>query len=359
MTGRAGGASGLRRILVRCPNHVGDVVMATPGLAALRRAAPEARIVAMLPAPLIPLLEGAGLADELWPVESRAGGFASLRRDARRIAAARFELGISIPESISSALMMRLGRVQRVVGFARDPLRRALLHEVVPADPAWGARRLVSRERFVLRLMEAVGATATAGPPRLQLATTAAEAERLDRVLRSLGLSLEGIAAQPPIVMAPGAGYGDAKCWPTESFGALGDRLAAEGAPIVLVGSTGEAGRLAAVAGAMRARPVVLAGLLDLGALKVLLRHARLLVANDAGTRHVAAAFGVPSVVFFGPTSVAKTPDNLERVAVLETEHDCRPCYLRDCPIDHRCLRDISVERALAAASRIVSEPAA
>lgn len=341
---------------MRCPNHVGDVVMATPGLEALRRAEPDAEIVAQLPASLIPLLEGAGLVDELWPVESREGGWVALQRDVRRIAAGRFALGLAIPESISSALLMRLGRVERVVGFARDPIRRALLHEVVPADPAWGARRLVSRERFVLRLMEAVGAVAAPGPPRLRLATTPAEAERLDRVLRPLGLSLARLAAKPPVVLAPGAGFGDAKCWPTESFAALGDRLAGAGDPIVLVGARGEAGRLAAVAGAMRSQPVVLAGLLDLGALKGLLRHARLLVANDAGTRHLAAAFGVPSVVFFGPTSVAKTPDNLERVAVLETQHDCRPCYLRDCPIDHRCLREISVERAFSAATRIGAE---
>ncbi|MBK7948689.1 MAG: glycosyltransferase family 9 protein [Deltaproteobacteria bacterium] len=356
MSARVRGGRGPRRILVRCPNHVGDVVMATPGLEALRRAEPDALIVAQLPATLIPLLESAGLVDELWPVESREEGWRALRRDVRRIAAARFELGIAIPESISSALLMRLGRVERVVGFARDPLRRALLHEVVPADPGWGRRRLVSRERFVLRLMQAVGAEAAPGPPRLRLATTSAEAERLDRVLRPLGLSLARLVERPPVVLAPGAGFGDAKCWPAESFAALGDRLAGVGDPIVLVGAKGEAERLAAVAGAMQSPPVVLAGLLDLGALKALLRHARLLVANDAGTRHLAAAFGVPSVVFFGPTSVAKTPDNLERVAVLETQHDCRPCYLRDCPIDHRCLREISVERAFSAASHIVSE---
>lgn len=350
---------------MRCPNHVGDVVMATPGLHVLRRAHPEAEIVASLPGPLVPLLEGAGLVDALWPLAAPASGrrganaLAALAADARRIAAGRFELGVAIPESISSALRMRLGRVGRIVGFARDPLRRALLDVVVPADPAWGRRRLVSRERFVLRLMEAVGAPAEAGPPRLRLATTAAEAERLDRALRPHGLGVAALADRPPVVLAPGAGYGGAKCWPAESFGGLGDRLVAMGLPVVLVGGPGEGGRLAAVVRAMSRPPVVLDGTLDLGALKALLARARLLVANDAGTRHVAAAFGVPSVVFFGPTSVAKTPDNLERVAVLETDAGCRPCYRRECPIDHRCLRDITVERARAAFERMLAEPRA
>jgi heptosyltransferase-2 len=77
-----------------------------------------------------------------------------------------------------------------------------------------------------------------------------------------------------------------------------------------------------------------------------------LLVANDAGARHVAAAFEVPSVVFFGPTSVTKTAENLARVEVLETQHACRPCYRRECPIDHRCLTSIDVAEALDAIDR-------
>jgi heptosyltransferase-2 len=104
----------------------------------------------------------------------------------------------------------------------------------------------------------------------------------------------------------------------------------------------------------MKSEPVVLDAVLDLGSLKALIRASRLLVANDAGTRHVAAAFGIPSVVFFGPTSVAKTADNLDVIEILETEHDCRPCYRRDCPIDHRCLRSITVDDADDAAFRVL-----
>lgn len=354
---RHGRPAPVRRILVRCPNHVGDVVMSTPGLAALRAAHPESEIVAQLPAPLIPLLEGGDLVDGLWAVESRGAGLAALRREARRIAESGFELGIVIPESISSALLMRLGRVAHVVGYARDPLRASLLHERVPADPAWGRRRLVSRERFVLRLMQAVGANAGNEPPRLRLGTTSAEEARLEAVLRPLGTGLDALRRAAPIVLAPGAGFGDAKCWPAGSFAALADRLAREGAPIFVVGAPGEEPILEAVAHALRTRPFVLSGSLDLGSLKVLLRHARLLVSNDAGARHIAAAFGIPSVVFFGPTSVAKTPDNLERVEILETDHACRPCYLRHCPIDHRCLRSLTVDGAEEAARRAMALP--
>jgi heptosyltransferase-2 len=342
------------RILVRCPNWLGDVVMATPGLRALRRAYPEAWIVGQLPEALIPLLEGSEYCDELWPVVPRGAGFSLLRAEARRLSKARFDLGILIPESISSVLRMRWGRVARVVGFARDPIRRCLLSEVVPAPSAWGRRRLVSRERFVLALM---GAVDVASEDRtLGLCVTKAEETRLDVVLGRAGRDYAELVRDPPVVLAPGASYGDSKCWPVESYAELADRFVARGRTVILVGGPGEHERLAAVRDSMKSEPIVLDAVLDLGSLKALIRITQLLVANDSGPRHIASAFGVPSVVFFGPTSVEKTADNLDTIEILETRHECRPCYRRTCPIDHRCLRSITVESADEAAFRALAE---
>ena len=326
--------------------------MATPGLRALRQTYPDAWIVGQLPEALVPVLEGSDVLDELWPVVPRSAGFSRLRTEAGQVARAAFDLGIVIPESISSALRMRWGRVGRVTGFARDPVRRALLSHVVAAPQAWGRRRLVSRERFVLELMRAVGVESD--DVRLGLSVTKAEELRLEGALRTAGGRASDLIHDPPIVIAPGASYGDSKCWPPESYAALADRLAERGRRVVVIGGPGEHARIAAVAAAMKSRPIVLDGVLDLGGVKALIRRSRLLVANDSGTRHVAAAFGIPSVVFFGPTSVSKTADNLEAIEVLETAHDCRPCYRRTCPIDHRCLRSISVDSADEATFRIL-----
>lgn len=346
------------RILVRCPNWLGDVVMSTPGLRALRRAFPEARIVAQVSAPLVPLLAGHPALDEVWPLAVPVRRFRALRREARRIAAERFDLGIVLPESISSALLMRMGRVGRIVGHARDPIRRRLLDQEVPTPAAWGRRRLVARERFVLGLMGAVGATGN--DLRLELAVTPDEEARLEDALRRAGRGLDPLgrsgAGRLPIVLAPGASYGTSKCWPVGSYAVLADELLRRGESVVLIGSAAERDRVAAVRAAMRSEGAaavpVLAGALDLGALKALLRRARLLVCNDAGARHVAVAFGTPAVVFFGPTSVAKTNANLDLVERLETEHGCRPCYRRRCPIDHRCLVSIGPGEAMEAVER-------
>ena len=324
--------------------------MATPGLRALRRAYPESWIVGQLPEGLLPLLEGSGFCDEFWPVVPRRAGFSPLRAEAIRLAKVRFDLGILIPESISSALRMRWGGVGRVTGFARDPIRRLLLDEVVSAPREWGRRRVISRERFVMRLMSAVGVTSK--DLTLGLFVTDEEEARLDAILSDQGFGIAELLRDPPIVLAPGASFGTSKCWPAHSYGELADRFAERGRSVILVGGPGEHSRIDAVRVSMKSNPIVLDGVLDLGSLKALIRAAGLLVANDAGARHIAAAFDIPSVVFFGPTSVSKTADNLDAIEVLETDHDCRPCYRRSCPIDHRCLRSIAVDDADAAASR-------
>jgi heptosyltransferase-2 len=334
------------RILIRLPNWLGDVVMSIPGLLALRAAAPSAHIVAHLPAPLAPLLDGLDVVDEVWPVEFQGRGrnISGAFSDIRRIHAARFDLGLVIPESISSALLMRLGRVGSVTGFARDPLRRVLLNRVTPADPTWGTRRLIAKERFVLALMASLGVISEDTTTRLVV--TEGEKANLDQVLVDSDCEDLDWVNNAPVVIAPGASFGEAKCWPAECYAELSDRLVSDGIPVILLGAPGESERIAAVREAMEGEASVLDGVLEIGALKALLSGARALVANDAGARHVAIAFGVPSVIFFGPTSVEKTAENLSRVTVLESQHECRPCYLRDCPIDHRCLRSIDVDTA-------------
>jgi heptosyltransferase-2 len=254
-----------------------------------------------------------------------------------------FDLGVCLPDSFSSALLMRLAGVREVVGYARD-LRRILLHRAVPLPgtpgsmEGQGGRTLLAREAHVLGLIEALGAERRG--TELELFVTVAEQAEADAKLRERAVAPEA----PRAILAPGASFGPSKLWPVASFARVGDALAKAGAAVVVVGTPEERGLGRALVGAMKAKAADLCGDLGLGALKGVMRGSRVLVCNDAGARHIGVALGVPSVVMMGPTALEKTNWNLERVTVFTADVHCRPCYQRECPIDHRCMTRIPAD---------------
>jgi heptosyltransferase-2 len=345
-------------ILVRAPNWLGDLVMSTPGFRALRAGFPSARIHLQLPSELAPLLAGAPWFDALIPQKAHAGLRETLRAGRRLASLRRFDLGLCIPESFSSALEMRIAGVRRIVGTGRSG-RGALLHQRValPAPtPGRGApRSRIAREAFVLGLTDALGCERRGS--HLELFTTAAEEARAARVLAAAhpgGSPGDGWA-----FLVPGSAYGPAKRWPPARFAAVGDDLARNGLCVGVLGTPSERLLADAVCKAMQAPACNLAGVLDLGALKVAVRDARAVVCNDSGVRHIAVAFGVPCVVLLGPTRLEKTGMNLGGISVLESDVTCRPCYQRRCPIDHRCMTEIAPSDVVAALGRLGGDGAA
>jgi heptosyltransferase-2 len=332
-----------QEILVRGPNWTGDVIMATPGFRALRSGFSSARLTLHLRPELLPLVSGAPWFDDVLPLESYGKGTTALLREAGVLRARHFDLGICLPDSFSSALLMRLGGVRSIVGYRRNG-RGALLHRRVAPPRTRGRRIMVARETHVLGLVEAAGC-----PPlgtELELHVTEAEDAEARQKLEDRG-AREGEAIA---LLAPGASYGPSKIWPPTAFAEVGDALAAAGASVVLVGTPAERSLGEQVLSAMKRPALDLTGELGLGALKAVVRRSRVLICNDAGARHIAVAFGIPCVVVMGPTALEKTNLNLERVKVLSADVDCRPCYLRECPIDHRCMTRVSAERVVQAA---------
>lgn len=333
----------VRSILVRGPNWLGDLVMATPGFRALREGFPDARIALHVRSGFESLVRGSPWFDEVIPLSSTGSFAPAFAREAARLRRRRFDLGVCLPDSLSSALLMRLGGVRHVAGYATAG-RGALLDVAVDPPPRFGGRRLVPREGQALELVAALGC-----PPRgtrLELFVTDEEDQRARALLAERGGDPDGALA----LLAPGAAYGPAKQWPAASYAAAGDALADAGFAVALVGAPQEAPLLRRVATGMRRAAAVLAPELDLGALKALARAARVVICNDAGVRHVAVAFGTPCVVLLGPTSLAKTPWNLAGVRVLHAGVGCRPCYHRECPVDHRCMTRLAPERVVEAA---------
>ena len=153
------------------------------------------------------------------------------------------------------------------------------------------------------------------------------------------------------IAFAPGAAYGSAKCWEPERYAALADRLiAAFDADVILFGAPQESEMAARIPGAMQRRAFNLVGATQIGELPALLSSCRLFIGNDSGAMHVAGAVGVPVIGIFGPTDPEGTRPLTPQFTLIREPVDCSPCFLRKCPIDHRCMTRISVDRVFDAA---------
>ncbi len=335
------------RLLVRTPNWLGDAVMALPALAALRAHYPGAVLAAAGPAPLAPLLAAAPGVDEVVGVVR--GGRGARRREAEALRRGAFDAAVLLPNSFGSAWTVRRAGIPERWGFA-GRWRRALLTRAV-TPPRRGLGPVHQADRY-LALVRGLGVEPVGAEPRLE--APAALRARARTLLAAAGDD-EG---RPWVGMAPGAAYGHAKRWPPTRYAGVAARLMREGgARVVLLGSVHDrdAGRAieSTLAAGTRRDPGVLnlIGRTDLPALIGLLAECRTLIAGDSGAMHLAAALGVPVTAIFGPTDERLTAP-IGGHAVLTHPVWCRPCFFRDCPIDHRCMTRISEDRVLAAAGR-------
>ncbi|MCA9291146.1 MAG: lipopolysaccharide heptosyltransferase II [Phycisphaerales bacterium] len=330
MTVTARLAPDVTRIAVVLPSWVGDVVMATPVFRALRAHRPDTRIVALHRPGLADLLAGDDAFDDAIPLPKV--GAIGLLAQARLVRRQGFEAVVLLPNSLRAALLARLAGIPRRIGYARDR-RRVLLTDAVtpPREPT-----PMPAVDFYATLGEAViGAAITDRRPRL----TVTDAERDDATTL-----LEGVG-RPFVVLNPGASK-VAKRWPGDRFAAVADALADAGRAIVLSGSPTERADLDAIAARMRGPATVIAGRVTLGSLKAVLAEAALLVTNDTGPRHVAAAVGCASVVLFGPTDPRWTTlpgvrEHLLRAEPFLPEDRIADRFPTECAIDRIPVADV------------------
>jgi lipopolysaccharide heptosyltransferase II len=338
----------VRKILVREVNWVGDAVLTLPTLDALDRRYPEAEIVVLGRSWVAGLFGGQRSVDRVVTYDSAGahGGLAGRWALARTLRAERFDLTVLFPNSFDAALVPWLAGIPVRVGYPTDGRRVLLTHPVKPSAGT-GERHQVFR---YLRLARALGGDGD-GLPRLAVCADAVRAA--DELLGPHGVE----AGASWIAVNPGSVYGSAKRWPAERFAAVADALAARrGAKVVLVGSGRETAVLQDVARAMRAAAVVLGGRTEVGMLPGLLRRARLLLTNDTGAMHVAAAVGTPVLAIFGPTDIEATGPLGPWCRTVREPVPCSPCLLRECPIDHRCMLGITVEAVVRAAEELLDE---
>jgi lipopolysaccharide heptosyltransferase II len=336
----------MTHLLILAPNWLGDAVMALPAMADIHRASPGTRIaVAARPAvaPLFALVPY--VADLVDLSDTRTGGLENRG----------FDTALLFPNSFRSALVASRAGIPERWGY-RTQWRGFLLTRAIARAP-----RGVHQVEYYQHLVRALGFESGPAEPRLDVpeAVRSAAAERLARA------GWNGVS--PLVAIAPGAAYGGAKRWPSRYFAELARTLAAEGVTTVMVGGPGDAatGREIEAHAGGGIRLLNLIGATDLPSLAGVLVHCRAVISNDSGAMHVAAALGVRVTAIFGPTDERITgPRGEVRAIRLQPDRDpiahtvltqdvwCRPCHLRECPIDHRCMERVTVDAVLAEARR-------
>jgi len=319
------------RLVILAPNWLGDAVMALPAIADVRRARPDATIaVAARPsvAPLFALVDGI---DATFSIQADSIG-----------PLAGFDAALLLPNAFRSALECWRAGVPERWGYRADG-RGLLLTRAIDRPT-----RSVHQVEYYRHLVAALGFANGSPDPRVIVSEAVRNAGA--RLLASAGWDRR----TPLVALAPGAAYGGAKRWPPEYFARLANELARDGVHSVMIGS-------AADAKATRDVPATfdLVGKTDLPTLAGLLTHCRTLVTNDSGAMHLAAAAGVAVTAVFGPTRDRETHPIGDRHAILTHDVWCRPCMLRECPLDHRCMRGIAPAAVLASARRTLDAPPA
>lgn len=342
-------------ILVVQPSWVGDAVMATPTLRALRGRFPRARITYLMRRNLKPVYAGMPWADRLITIKPKM----SMVSLAARIRSAQFDLAVLLPNSFRSAMLVRLAGIPRIVGYDRDA-RRFLLTDRLRVPNRRNGRYIPSPIiHYYLGLAHYLGADDT--EVKMELFITPDQAREAADVVRRAGLDPAlrrpgERGSSPLVVLNPGARYGASKLWLPEYFAQVSDRMIEQWNATVMVSAAPSERAIVDAIRTHAKRPFIdlLSQRPSLGAVKAIVDRCDLMITNDTGPRHIAAAFGVPVVTVFGPTHPDWTHIYFARERQLSIKVDCGPCQLKKCPVDHRCMTGLKPEVVFDAAGELL-----
>ena len=339
------------RILIRCPNWIGDAIAATATVRCVRRNYPHAHLALLVEPYTRPVFDHAPWFDDIIVFNKTRGRIRELIRTARRLRQApRYDLAILLTHAFSSALLVRLGRVAVRVGHAREG-RACLLTDPVPWPGKGADWRLVPKVKAYAGLLEYLGCE-NAHDQRPQVFTSPREEAECDDLLRRHGRQ----PGKHLLAIVPGAAFGSSKLWPPERFALVADALAKRHAmqPLILTGP-GEGRISREIARRLESSPIAFPeGAITFGHLKAMVRRSALMICNDTGPRHLGIAYGLPVVTIMGPTDPAVTASDYPKTVILRQPLPCSPCYLRVCPTDHRCMELITPDMVLEAADDLL-----
>lgn len=345
--------SQINRIVVRSTNWIGDAVMSVPALRELSRIFPDAEIVLHTRPTVEGLFEDADFIDRILPYEKKSSKIKQTVAQADLLGEQDFDLAILLPNSFESALTTKLAKIPRRIGYNKD-LRGLLLTDPI-AVPEWKDKR--HEVFYYLNLIAEVerrylGQSSVAcSVPDTSLNVSDERRESARQMLRDAGVDL----SKKIVAIGAGSTNSMAKRWGTANFAQVSNGLHEEfGAETVLVGAPSEADVAREVIERSNFRPVDLTGKTSVAEAAAVLSVVDLLVSNDMGLAHVAPAVGTKTAVIFGPTNPVTTRPFSDNAVVIRNEVECSPCMLRECPIDHRCMTGVSVERLVAVCRQLL-----
>lgn len=336
-------------ILLKMPNWLGDLVMATPLIADLRRRFPQAKITAMCRSSVASLLKNDPCIDEIYSYKLPSGWIRRMEPIdiIEEIQRNEYDLGILLTNSFSSAWWLWRGRVKNRLGFACN-LRSCLLTKAIPFPTNKATQHLVLTYK---ELLKPLGIPLSDTPPRLYISSEE------DLAAKEL-LTLSGIPEKAYVLgINPGAAYGSAKCWLPERFVEVSKKmLQRENLYVLYFGDEAGAPLVDSICEQLpKERVINLAGRTTLREFVALINCCNLFLTNDSGPMHIAAALNVPLVALFGSTDDTRTGP-YGSGTVIHKHVECSPCYKRTCPIDFRCMTRIGTDEVYEELIKLVQE---
>jgi heptosyltransferase II len=335
------------KILIRATNWVGDAIMALPSLRVVRARFPDARIAILARPYVADIYRGQEMCDELVSYDPKGvhAGLIGRERLAKELRMQKFDIALLLQNAFDAAWLAWRSGIPERIGYARDG-RSLLLTKKVPV-PRCG--EIPAHEQFYyLELLRRAGwIDSLPGESFIALDVSDEHRRRAEETLSYAGARPNAIR----IAIGVGASYGSAKCWPPDRFADFVNRFRLHtDADVILFGTAAEQKVSDAIAAGIKGSSISLVGKTAIAALPALLSRCKLFVGNDSGAMHVAAAVGLPVVAIFGPTDPHGTAPVTPRCTVVQEKPYCNPCFLRRCPIDHRCMTSVRPEAVEAAA---------
>ena len=333
----------VERLLIRSTNWIGDAVMTTPAVRAIRHNFPAARISLLAKPWVAPVFAYSPHVDEIiiFDAYGRHKGFYGTIRLARDLRTHGFGAAIFLQNAIEAALIAFLAGIPNRIGFDTDARRLLLTHPVRCTK----AIKSIHQTGYYLRMLE--GAGLATGPPALELCVGAQDRRAAEQILYSHGIT----PAHRVVGLNPSATFGPAKQWFPERYAAIGDRLNREHDAVILIfggPSDRELGRT--IARIMTAPAIDLSGQTSLGEAMALIDRCDAFVTNDSGLMHVAAALNTPLVAIFGSTNWITTSPYSPTSRIVRVPVECSPCMQPVCPLGHmNCMKRVTVDMVFGA----------